>query len=320
MQEHKRIIFNGDGYSQAWVEEARRRGLLDLPTTVDCLPRYLDQKNIQLFVSHKIYTEAEMEARYETIMEEYVKTLNIEGLTLSSMLRQDILPAVGAYTGELARNISAKRAVSPQIPCAAQTALLARLSALEDKLFAQAEDLDQAMADPRVKSANVLTAATYCKEELIPRMEAIRQASDQAELDMPSARWPYPTYATVERCVAHVPGVSGMTAAKGPAPRQALFSILHVGTGRGLRGSPPRAAKAAFSPGGGGQLPRLLQLGQAGQKREPPGSPFFKTHCPVLPKPPSPRAVAESSSTSSSWGRQMGTITSWATRSPGDTV
>ena len=195
MQEHKRIIFNGDGYSQAWVEEARRRGLLDLPTTVDCLPRYLDQKNIQLFVSHKIYTEAEMEARYETIMEEYVKTLNIEGLTLSSMLRQDILPALGAYTGELARNISAKRAVSPQIPCAAQTALLARLSALEDNLFAQAEDLDQAMADPRVKSANVLTAATYCKEELIPRLEAIRQAADQAELDMPSARWPYPTYA-----------------------------------------------------------------------------------------------------------------------------
>ena len=136
-----------------------------------------------------------------------------------------------------------------------------------------------------------------------------------------------------------------MTAAKEPAPRQALFSILHVGTGRGLRGSPPRAAKAAFSravadssstspswgrpgkkreplaplffsknslpcapkaalsPGGGGQLPRLLQLGQAQQKREPPGSPFFKTHRPVLPKPLSPRAVAERSSTSPSWGR-----------------
>ena len=94
MQQHKRIIFNGDGYSEAWTEEAKRRGLLNLPTTVDALPRYLDQKNVELFTSHKIYTEAEMEARYETIIEEYSKTLNIEALTMSEMVRRDILPAV----------------------------------------------------------------------------------------------------------------------------------------------------------------------------------------------------------------------------------
>ncbi|MFQ7104989.1 MAG: glutamine synthetase III, partial [Neglectibacter timonensis] len=97
MQKHKRIIFNGDGYSEEWVQEAKRRGLLNLRTTVDALPRYLDQKNVELFANHKIYTEAEMEARYETILEEYAKTLNIEALTMIEMVRQDILPSVSAY-------------------------------------------------------------------------------------------------------------------------------------------------------------------------------------------------------------------------------
>ena len=195
MREHKRILFNGDGYSQAWVEEAKKRGLLNLPTTVDCLPRYLDQKNVELFVRHKIYTEAEMEARYETIMEEYSNTLRIEALTMSSMVRQEVLPAVESYTAELASSISAKRAVAPDIPCAMESALLRQLSALSDQAYQQVGDLDQALTDPRTKSPNILTTATYYKDIIIPRMESLRAVVDQAEQNMPAARWPFPSYA-----------------------------------------------------------------------------------------------------------------------------
>ena len=195
MREHKRILFNGDGYSQAWVEEAKKRGLLNLPTTVDCLPRYLDQKNVELFVRHKIYTEAEMEARYETIMEEYSNTLRIEALTMSSMVRQEVLPAVESYTAELASAIFAKRAVAPDIPCAMESALLRQLSALSDQAYQQVGDLDQALTDPRTKSPNILTTATYYKDIIIPRMESLRAVVDQAEQNMPAARWPFPSYA-----------------------------------------------------------------------------------------------------------------------------
>ena len=195
MREHKRILFNGDGYSQAWVEEAKKRGLLNLPTTVDCLPRYLDQKNVELFVRHKIYTEAEMEARYETIMEEYSNTLRIEALTMSSMVRQEVLPAIESYTAELASAISAKRAVAPDIPCAMESALLRQLSAFSDQAYQQVGDLDQALADPRTKSPNILTTATYYKDGIIPRMESLRAVVDQAEQNMPAARWPFPSYA-----------------------------------------------------------------------------------------------------------------------------
>ena len=195
MREHKRILFNGDGYSQAWVEEAKKRGLLNLPTTVDCLPRYLDQKNVELFVRHKIYTEAEMEARYETIMEEYSNTLRIEALTMSSMVRQEVLPAIESYTAELASAISAKRAVAPDIPCAMESALLRQLSALSDQAYQQVGDLDQALTDPRTKSPNILTTATYYKDIIIPRMESLRAVVDQAEQNMPAARWPFPSYA-----------------------------------------------------------------------------------------------------------------------------
>ena len=195
MKEHKRIIFNGDGYSEEWVREAERRGLLNLRTTVDALPRYLDQKNVSLFAAHKIYTEAEMEARYETIMEEYVKTLNIEALTMSGMVRQDILPAVTADTARLANAVSAKRAVAKDIPCAAETALVRKLSALTDAAYEQVEALDAALADAKTRSRNILTAATYYKDVILPAMEGLRALVDEMEGNVSAGNWPYPTYA-----------------------------------------------------------------------------------------------------------------------------
>ncbi len=194
MKEHKRIIFNGDGYSEAWTEEAKHRGLLNLPTTVDALPRYLDQKNVQLFIRHKIYTEAEMEARYETILEEYSKTLNIESLTMSSMVRHDILPAVSAYVASLAEAVQAKRNVCPSLACTAEVTLIEKLSSLMDEAFQKVEALGTATADSKAESYNALTAATYYKDVIIPAMEGLRAVVDQMEVDTASDFWPYPSY------------------------------------------------------------------------------------------------------------------------------
>ncbi len=167
---HKRIIFNGDGYSEQWVEEARRRGLLNLRTTVDALPRYLDQKNVELFRRHRIYTEAEMEARYETIMEEYVKTLNIESLTMTGMVRQEIIPAVSGYVSELAQAVAGKRAVLSGLPCTAESQLIEKLSTLLDRAYAQVEELEESLGDPRAASENILSAAKIgrasCRERV----------------------------------------------------------------------------------------------------------------------------------------------------------
>ena len=194
MQQHKRIIFNGDGYSEAWTEEAKRRGLLNLPTTVDALPRYLDQKNVELFTSHKIYTEAEMEARYETIIEEYSKTLNIEALTMSEMVRRDILPAVSGYIASLAEAVASKRAAVAGLPCAAETSLIQKLSSLLDSAYEKVEALDTLVADGKAESHNALTAATYYKDVIIPAMNELRAVVDQMEVDTASQFWPYPSY------------------------------------------------------------------------------------------------------------------------------
>ena len=194
MQKHKRIIFNGDGYSEEWVQEAKRRGLLNLRTTVDALPRYPDQKNVELFANHKIYTEAEMEARYETILEEYAKTLNIEALTMIEMVRQDILPSVSAYIAKLSNAILSKRSVSQDIPCATELSLVKKLSFLADSAYEKLEALEAVLADPKTVSVNVLTVSTYYRDAVIPAMDALRADVDQMEWHTASSYWPYPGY------------------------------------------------------------------------------------------------------------------------------
>ena len=195
VSEHKRIIFNGDGYSEQWVQEARRRGLLNLRTTVDALPRYLDQKNVELFRRHRIYTEAEMEARYETIMEEYVKTLNIESLTMTSMVLQEVIPAVSGYVSSLAGAVASKRSVLEGLPCTAESRLIEKLSELLDRAYTQVEELGDDLCDPHTKSENILTAATHYRDTVIPAMERLRATVDELEQNVAREFWPYPTYA-----------------------------------------------------------------------------------------------------------------------------
>ncbi len=195
VSEHKRIIFNGDGYSEQWVQEARRRGLLNLRTTVDALPRYLDQKNVELFRRHRIYTEAEMEARYETIMEEYVKTLNIESLTMTSMVLQEVIPAVSGYVSSLAGAVASKRIILEGLPCTAESRLIEKLSELLDRAYTQVEELGDDLCDPHTKSENILTAATHYRDTVIPAMERLRATVDELEQHVAREFWPYPTYA-----------------------------------------------------------------------------------------------------------------------------
>ena len=190
---HKRIIFNGDGYSEEWVKEAKRRGLLNLKTTVDALPHYLDEKNVTLFTSHKIYTRAEMEARYETILEEYAKTLNIEALTLSEMVRRDVMGAVSGYVSGLAQGVQSQKAAVKALKCKAGTALIAKLSELLDQTYDQVEALDGLLTGAKGKRG-VLAEAKYYKDKVIPAMEALRATVDTMELDVPSTLWPYPSY------------------------------------------------------------------------------------------------------------------------------
>ncbi len=191
--EHKRIIFNGDGYSEAWVAEAEKRGLLNLKTTPDALPLYMSDKNVKLFTGHKIYTRAEMEARYETNLEEYAKTLNIEALTLSEMVRRDVIGAVGAYLSELSASVQGQRTAVEGLPCKAQCALIAKLSALLDKTYEKVEALDAFLANAK-GGGDILAEARYYREQVIPAMDSLRAAVDAMELNVPSKVWPYPSY------------------------------------------------------------------------------------------------------------------------------
>ena len=194
MREHGRIIFNGDGYSAAWQQEAERRGLWNLPTTVDALPHYLDEKNVTLFARHSIYTRAEMEARYETALEEYAKTIRIEALTMSQMAHRDVFPAVSRVLSQLADGISAQRIACKDLPCAGETKLLKALSALLDQAFEKADALDFHLAQEEVGGGDILTQATYYKNSVLPAMEALRAAVDGMETLTDASAWPYPSY------------------------------------------------------------------------------------------------------------------------------
>ena len=193
VKEHKRIIFNGDGYSEEWVKEAERRGLLNLKTTVDALPRYLDGKNVALFTGHSIYTETEMQARYDAALDSYGKTLNIEALTMCEMVRRDVIPAVSGYLAELAAAVGAKRAVVMNLPCKAEIALIEKLSGLLDTAYEQTDALDAA-ASAAGKQDGILMEATSYKESVIPAMEALRTTVDEMETLVSAEFWPYPSY------------------------------------------------------------------------------------------------------------------------------
>ena len=195
IKEHKRIIFNGDGYSSAWKEEAARRGLSNYPTTPDAMVHYTDEKNLKLFRDHNIYTEVEVRSRQEIILETYAKALNIEALTAIDMVKKDIIPAVSAYVAKLTNGVLAKRTLSASIPCTAELDIITALSSLEDSTYQTVNELERAMTDIKSAGADVTSLAFYHKDRVIPIMNELRSYVDGMETMMSSEFWPYPTYA-----------------------------------------------------------------------------------------------------------------------------
>jgi glutamine synthetase len=193
-RDHRRIIFNGNGYDQAWLEEAAKRGLCNYPTAADALPHLLDEKNVALFKRHRVYSLTELAARCEALLDHYCKTVHIEAKTMLSMTRQEILPAICAFTGKLAASAAAKRAFAPTLACACEADRVARLSELTDAIDAQAGDLEQTAAELTGIPAAALQAAAI-RDRLRPAMDRLRASCDRAEALVPAADWPFPAYA-----------------------------------------------------------------------------------------------------------------------------
>ena len=190
---HKRIIFNGNGYEDAWLEEAARRGLSNLRTTPDCVPHMLDKKNVEMLTSHKVYTAAELEARCEILLENYCKVVRIEALTMVDMVQKDILPAVEAYSAALSGAAATKLALDTDTPCNYEKKLVKKLSALADQMDDKAEKLSLAIVKLKMVDGIEEEAATI-RDEILPRMNELRVAADEAETVTAAKYWPFPTY------------------------------------------------------------------------------------------------------------------------------
>ena len=190
---HKRIIFNGNGYDDAWVAEAEARGLHNLKSTVDALPHYTDEANVELFARHGVYTRVEMESRLEALLEEYYKTLHIEALTMSDMVREEILPACVQYQSDLAKTICDKKAAG--VSGGMEADLLGRVSALTEELYQQCRALDDAVAGAPAAEAEAV--AHYYHDTILPLMDAVRAPADQLEMLVGKKFWPLPTYSDI---------------------------------------------------------------------------------------------------------------------------
>ena len=195
IKEHKRIIFNGNGYTDEWIEEAEKRGLYNLVSTPDALPHFVDEKNEKLLTSHHIFTHAELHSRYEIKLENYVKTLHIEAGTMVEIIQKDLLPAVTTYMEKLAQTAALKKSVVPDISVSAEAALLTRLTELSETMVKDLERLkeDTAMAEYEV-GKDLLKSAKLYQSVVLTDMEKVSVSADAAEALIPDSILPYPTY------------------------------------------------------------------------------------------------------------------------------
>ena len=191
--DHQRIIFNGNNYSEEWVHEAERRGLLNLKNTPEALHYYVAEKNIRLFERHKVFSEKEVRSRYEILLENYSKVINIEALTMLDMAKKDIFPAVVDYGKELSETINAKKAACPDVVVDAETALLKKLSALTSCLYKKIAALDAALLDVKFHT-EVEDCAKYYGSSVINAMNELRAVADELEVITAKSAWPFPSY------------------------------------------------------------------------------------------------------------------------------
>ena len=194
IKDHKRIIFNGNGYDATWIKEATEvRGLCNYPTTPDCMPHLLDKKNVDMLTAHKIYSVSEIQARCDIMLENYCKAVIIEANTMVDMARKQILPAVEGYAAELAASVAAKKAVAPNLACAYETGLVTKLSGLTDQIAEKTDELESAVLE--LKNAESVKEESFAiRDTILGKMAALRAVADEAETQTSSDYWPFPTY------------------------------------------------------------------------------------------------------------------------------
>ena len=194
ISEHKRIIFNGNGYDDAWIKEATEvRGLLNLRSTADAMPALLEDKNRSMLMHHRIFSESEIRSRYEIMLDNYCKTIVIEARTMSDMASRDILPAIEAYAADLAAAVSAKQSIMPDLPCTYEKSRIRKLSMLVDQIDDAVRVLEDALISLGLVS-DVTTQANMIRDEILPDMNLLRAPVDEAETLTAAKYWPFPTY------------------------------------------------------------------------------------------------------------------------------
>ena len=194
IRDHKKIIFNGNGYDEAWIREAtQERGLLNYRTTADCMPHLLDPKNVRMLTGHKVFSEAELRSRCEIMLDNYCKTVVIEANTMLDMARTQIAPAVAAYTKELCETLALKRASDAALACSWENRMIRRLSALTDQISARQEALEEALSGLG-DAENAEAEACAIRDVVLVRMSELRMACDEAETLTAKKYWPFPTY------------------------------------------------------------------------------------------------------------------------------
>ena len=193
IKDHKRILFNGNGYDAGWIEEAEKRGLCNYRTTPDCMPHLLDKKNVEMLTSHKVFTEKELESRCEIMLDNYCKTVVIEANTMSDMVRKQILPAIEKYLGEISKTTLAKLQVVPNASSAYEKETIAKLSALTEQIFVACKDLENAVIQ-LAEYKNTIEESYAIRDTVLGKMSALRVAVDEAETLVDETYWPFPSY------------------------------------------------------------------------------------------------------------------------------
>lgn len=194
IKDHKRIIFNGNGYNDVWIKEAtEKRGLLNYRTTADCIPHLLDKKNVDMLTAHKVFTEAELKSRCEITLDNYCKTILIEANTMVNMARCEIAPAVEAYIKDLAQTASLKKSVMEEISVVYESSLLKKLSVLTERIFIATDELENALLNME-EYENAIDESAAIRDVLLAKMNELRVVCDEAETLTAKKYWPFPTY------------------------------------------------------------------------------------------------------------------------------
>ena len=195
IKDHKHIIFNGNGYDENWIKEAtEERGLLNYRTTADCMPHLLDEKNVKMLTSHGVFTEEELQSRYEIMLENYCKTIIIEANTMVDMAKTQIAPAIEAYAADVAKAAAAKKALDPALLCSYETSIVRKLSALTDRIVFKAEELKQVVISLD-ETEDIGAQSVAIRDTVLDLMGELRTACDEAETYTAKSYWPFPTYA-----------------------------------------------------------------------------------------------------------------------------